>query len=129
MSHMNVVPASVRLESARVNHRMAERRVRSILGQMTFEETLAERQKREVNPELMDNLVAQLRDASQQLADAHSIRIGNEAMAKFPRSRTRRCRSGSPPDVRRHKPRSQHGFRGFPLSTKHFKTIQQHQNT
>ena len=84
MSHLNVVPVSARLESARVNHRTAERRVRSILGQMDFEEAVAERQKRPVNAELMANLTSQLEQASQQLADAESIRIGNEAMAVVP---------------------------------------------
>ena len=84
MSHLNVVPVSARLESARVNHRTAERRVRSILGQMDFEEAVAERQKRPVNAELMANLTSQLEQASQQLADAESIRIGNEAMAAVP---------------------------------------------
>ena len=83
MSHLNVIPVSARLESARVNHRTAERRVRSILGQMDFEEAVAERQKRPVNAELMANLTSQLEQASQQLANAESIRIGNEAMAKF----------------------------------------------
>ncbi|MGB4762474.1 MAG: hypothetical protein WBP12_03930 [Candidatus Saccharimonas sp.] len=81
---MNVVPVSARLESALTNHRTAERRVRSILRQMSFEETTAERQKRPVNAELMANLTSQLREASQQLADAESIRIGNEVMAQFP---------------------------------------------
>ena len=84
MSRMNVVPVSARLESARAIHRKAKVRVRSILSQMNFEEASAERQKRPVNAELMANLTAQLREASQQLANAESIRIGNEAMAVVP---------------------------------------------
>lgn len=83
MSH-NVIPVSVRLASARTGHQVAERRVRSILGQISHEEAMAERQKREVNAELMSNLTSQLEEARQDLANAESIRIGNEAMAKFP---------------------------------------------
>lgn len=81
MSH-NVIPS--RLVQARVSYDNALDRVIGLEMQILIEEGRAAQQRREPNPELIARVEAELVDARQALANAGSIRIGNEAMAVVP---------------------------------------------
>ena len=80
--NMNVVPAH--LTRARISKENALDRVIALEMQILVEEARATQQKREPNPDLINQLEAELAVARQNLANADSVLIGNEAKAKFP---------------------------------------------
>lgn len=82
MSHMNVVP--VHLTTARTAFDNAFDTVEALETAILSEETIAAMKNREPNPGLVNQLEAELVVARQNLANAGSILIGNEAKAKFP---------------------------------------------
>lgn len=78
----NIIPS--RLVRARASYNSAQDRVIGLEMQILIEEGRAAQQNRKPNPDLIARVEAELVDARQALANAGSIRTGNEAMAMFP---------------------------------------------